>query len=300
MRSETAVLICNLLVASLRSVPAQMQPKGCLSRPMLSFAEMAAVRIALANLPYPTIVTTRSGASSQRSKKPRRAARASCVFRNVTFPDTERRRERSSRPMPRSSIAPGRRSRGCRPIADRRHPRHRARHRSRSADLGARHQCRRHHRRVSGQGSDRSVGRNGLRDRRRPPGLSGRRGDVRRRDLPRGLALSRDRALARKRGAQVVFHPHFHEAEPGSYRPTTFADPANTFHEKAALCRAAENTCFFATVNYASDGSPTTSAVVRPDGTLLAYQPYGKAGLLIADLELDEATRLLATRCKEY
>ena len=28
-----------------------------------------------------------------------------------------------------------------------------------------------------------------------------------------------------KRGAQIVFHPHFHEAEPGSYRPTTFADP---------------------------------------------------------------------------
>lgn len=42
---------------------------------------------------------------------------------------------------------------------------------------------------------------------------------------------------AAMRGAHVVFHPHFHEAEPGSYRPTTFADPANTFHEKAALCR---------------------------------------------------------------
>ena len=105
---------------------------------------------------------------------------------------------------------------------------------------------------------------------------------------------------ATKRGAQVVFHPHFHEAEPGSYRPTTFADPANTFHEKAALCRAAENTCFFAMVNYASEGSPTTSAVVSPDGTVLVYQPYGKAGLLIADIDLDEATRLLATRCKEY
>ena len=36
----------------------------------------------------------------------------------------------------------------------------------------------------------------------------------------------------------MVFHPHFGEAEPGCYRPTTFADPANTFHEKAALCRA--------------------------------------------------------------
>ena len=101
-----------------------------------------------------------------------------------------------------------------------------------------------------------------------------------------------------RRGAHVVFHPHFHEAEPGSYRPKHFADPANTFHEKAALCRAAENTCFFATVNFASAGSPTTSAVIRPDGTLLAFQPYGEPGLLLADVELEEATRLLAARCQ--
>jgi predicted amidohydrolase len=99
-----------------------------------------------------------------------------------------------------------------------------------------------------------------------------------------------------RKGARIVFHPHFHAAEPGSYRPSTFADPANSFHEKAALCRAAENTCFFATVNYASAGSPTTSAVIRPDGTLLAYQTYGEAGLLIADLDLSEATGLLASR----
>jgi predicted amidohydrolase len=101
---------------------------------------------------------------------------------------------------------------------------------------------------------------------------------------------------AARHGAHVVFHPHFHEAEPGGYRPSSFADPANSFHEKAALCRAAENTCFFATVNCASAGSPTTSAVVRPDGTLLSYQPYGKRGLLIADLDLTEATGLLAAR----
>ncbi len=103
---------------------------------------------------------------------------------------------------------------------------------------------------------------------------------------------------AARRGAQIVFHPHFHQAEPGSYVPSTFADPANTFHEKAALCRAAENTCYFATVNYASAGSPTTSAVVRPDGTVLNYQPYGKEGLLVADIELSAATGLLAARCK--
>ncbi len=105
---------------------------------------------------------------------------------------------------------------------------------------------------------------------------------------------------AAQRGAQVVFHPHAHVAEPGGYRPVTFADPANSFHEKAALCRAAENTCFFAMVNYAADGSPTTSAVIRPDGTVMCYQPYGKAGLLVADVDLSEATGLLASRCKAY
>ena len=101
-----------------------------------------------------------------------------------------------------------------------------------------------------------------------------------------------------RHGAQVVFHPHFHEAEPGSYAPSSFADAANSFHEKAALCRAAENTCYFATVNYASAESPTTSAVIRPDGTLLTYQPYGKEGLLIADIDLTPATGLLAARYK--
>ena len=103
---------------------------------------------------------------------------------------------------------------------------------------------------------------------------------------------------AARRGAQVVFHPHFGEAEPGSYRPTTFADPANTFHEKAIACRAAENTCYVASVNCAGEGSPTTSAVARPDGTVLAWQPYGKAGLLVVDLDLDEATGFLARRCR--
>src|SRR5882757_4157230 len=36
---------------------------------------------------------------------------------------------------------------------------------------------------------------------------------------------------AARQGAHIVFHPHFHQAEPGSYRPSTFADPANSFHQ---------------------------------------------------------------------
>jgi len=103
---------------------------------------------------------------------------------------------------------------------------------------------------------------------------------------------------AARTGAQIVFHPHFHEAEPGGYQPSSFADPANSFHEKAMLCRAAENTCYVATVNCASPGSPTTSAVVRPDGTLVCFQPYGKEGVLTADIDLAAATRLLAARYK--
>jgi predicted amidohydrolase len=103
---------------------------------------------------------------------------------------------------------------------------------------------------------------------------------------------------AARQGAQVVFHPHYDEAVPDGYRPTTFAEPGNSFHEKAALCRAAENTCFFASVNCAGAGSPTTSAIVNPDGTLLSYQPYGQAGLLIADLDLTQATGFLAGRLR--
>lgn len=100
-----------------------------------------------------------------------------------------------------------------------------------------------------------------------------------------------------RQGAQVVFHPHAHIAEPGSYRPSTFAHPANTFHEKAILCRAAENTCYLASVNCASEGSGTTSAIARPDGTVQCFQPYGQEGLLVADLDLTAATGILAARC---
>ena len=105
---------------------------------------------------------------------------------------------------------------------------------------------------------------------------------------------------AAARGAHLVFLPHFSEAEPGSYQATEYGDPANTFHEKALLCRAAENTCYIASVNYASPGSPTTSAVVRPDGTLQCYQPYGVEGLLMAEIDLSLATGLLAKRLRSY
>lgn len=81
---------------------------------------------------------------------------------------------------------------------------------------------------------------------------------------------------AARQGAQVIFHPHFEIIEGPNHKPAQFADPSNTFHEKAAMCRAAENTCFYATGNCALAGSTTTSAVIDPEGTLIAHQPYGE------------------------
>jgi predicted amidohydrolase len=104
---------------------------------------------------------------------------------------------------------------------------------------------------------------------------------------------------AARRGAHIVFHPHFHEPDATSYRPSTFGDPSNSFHEGAMRSRAAENTCYFASINVAVDGAPTTSAVIAPDGSVVAWQPYGHAGLLVADLDLTLATGLLAHRLKE-
>ncbi len=99
-----------------------------------------------------------------------------------------------------------------------------------------------------------------------------------------------------RNGAHLVFHPHFEVVEDAAYVPRMFADPGNSFHEKAMLCRAAENTCYFASVNCALKGSTTTSAVIDPAGTLVTHQPYGKEGILYADIQVDKATGFLAKR----
>lgn len=103
---------------------------------------------------------------------------------------------------------------------------------------------------------------------------------------------------AARKGAHVVFHPHFEIVDETRDVPLRFADPDNTFHEKAALCRAAENTCYFATVNCAVSPATTTSAIIDPTGELLACQPHGREGILVGDIDIAQATGLLAGRLK--
>ncbi len=90
---------------------------------------------------------------------------------------------------------------------------------------------------------------------------------------------------AARHGAHVVFHQQYHAPSPTA-----------SFHQSAVACRAAENTCYFATVNYAFPGAPTHSAVAAPDGTVIASNPSGEHSLLLADLDLAKATGLLARR----
>lgn len=103
---------------------------------------------------------------------------------------------------------------------------------------------------------------------------------------------------AAREGAQLVFHPHVEVVEGAKRRWTAFADPANSFHEKAMLCRAAENTCYLASVNCAIPGASTTSTLVDPEGELVAYQPYGEEGVLVVEIDPSRATRLLANRLR--
>jgi predicted amidohydrolase len=99
-------------------------------------------------------------------------------------------------------------------------------------------------------------------------------------------------------GAQLVFHPHYSWHTDGDWAPTGYAESGNSFHEGATRCRAAENTCWFVPVNYAEANSPTTSAVIDPNGEVVAWQPHGHQGLLIVDLDPNLGTGRLAMRLR--
>jgi predicted amidohydrolase len=96
-------------------------------------------------------------------------------------------------------------------------------------------------------------------------------------------------------GAQIVFAPHFVTTGNGSL-PTRWLDPASPYNEKALMCRAIENTVFVAAANAAGPDQGSATCLIGPDGALVASVEYGRVGVVAADLDLDRATRLIATR----
>jgi predicted amidohydrolase len=98
------------------------------------------------------------------------------------------------------------------------------------------------------------------------------------------------------RGAKVVFHPHCTGSDRTGTRPIEWASPTGPYFEKAMMCRALENTVYFASVNYAFRYPESATAVIGPSGERLANLPYGEGGVLFADIDPALATGLLASR----
>ncbi len=101
---------------------------------------------------------------------------------------------------------------------------------------------------------------------------------------------------AARRGAQIVFHPQFSPAGDHARTINEWASTNGTMHEKATVCRAAENTIYFATVNYAIPNSIAGTALIDPDGVVTAMHTDGTENVLGADIEVSRATGLLARR----
>lgn len=99
-----------------------------------------------------------------------------------------------------------------------------------------------------------------------------------------------------RRGARVVFHPHITGGDGTGIVPRFWGDPAGAYYEKTMVARAAENVLYYASANYALADQETATSLIAPDGRCVAHTPYGEEALLVADLDLDAATRWAADR----
>ncbi len=98
------------------------------------------------------------------------------------------------------------------------------------------------------------------------------------------------------RGAKIVFHPQHTGSEHEGVRLTQWGSPEAPYYEKAMLMRGIENTIYFASVNYALRYQESATSLIAPSGECQAYLPYGEEGVLVQELNLEEATGLLASR----
>lgn len=103
---------------------------------------------------------------------------------------------------------------------------------------------------------------------------------------------------AAQRDAKIVFHPQCTGSNSTGKRPTDWGAKENPYYEKAIMMRALENTIYFASTNYTFDFPDSASSIIAPDGTCMAHANYGEVGVIVADIDLELATGLLAKRFK--
>ncbi len=89
-----------------------------------------------------------------------------------------------------------------------------------------------------------------------------------------------------RQGAQVVFHPQNNTTRPNAWKVP--------IHHAMIVTRAAENTIWFASCNAAlSPHQNSCSLVVAPDGTIAAQSQLERDELVVADIDVDRATRAM-------
>ena len=104
---------------------------------------------------------------------------------------------------------------------------------------------------------------------------------------------------AARQGAHIVFHPHFAGSDTEGPELKEWGHFDNPYYEKAMMMRALENTIYFASSNYASRYPESASAVIDPTGKCLIHETYGRPGVIVADIDLEQATGMLAKRFKQ-
>ena len=98
------------------------------------------------------------------------------------------------------------------------------------------------------------------------------------------------------RGAKIVFHPHHTGSDQQGVRLSEWGSAAAPYYEKGMMMRSIENTVYFASVNYALRFQESATSLIAPSGECQAYLPYGLEGVLVQDINIEDATGLLATR----
>ncbi len=102
---------------------------------------------------------------------------------------------------------------------------------------------------------------------------------------------------AATRGAQIVFHPQVTGSnEIGDIDGTIQKRWGDSFYEKAMVCRAQENSIYYASINTAMRSQNSATSLISPTGECIAFVPYGNEQVLIQDIDLFKATRLYAKR----
>lgn len=103
---------------------------------------------------------------------------------------------------------------------------------------------------------------------------------------------------AAREGAKIVFHPHLAGSDVEGRLPTEWGSMDNAYYEKAMLMRANENAIYFASVNYAMKYPESATSLISPDGKSIVHETYGRVDVIVADIDPDKATGLLAKRFK--